>query len=202
MFCKTSMANLLFFQRCWSAILADAPALDKSDADLLISTCGYRVPFFFFAVLRGGQSGARLPPLYPIFFCFRQLFFLVASSLSPILRHRDITVYWFFLWCYFPSFPLTVTGYRLKICQQSFLLPQSPQPPNQVYIVSMPGQTRVLSCYVRTTITTSVSWREARVGVRTRPCGQGLRFRSRWFGAVFFAACDPVSALLMLVSAG
>ena len=85
------------------------------------ANCHVRLQSFFFAVLRGGQSGARLPPLlqcvhrklqkhcrrfeadnfnessdYRSFFCLRQLFFLVASSLSPILRHRDISVYLFF----------------------------------------------------------------------------------------------------------
>ena len=40
----------LFFQHCWSAIHADAPALDKSVADPLknpVATCGNRVFFVF-----------------------------------------------------------------------------------------------------------------------------------------------------------
>ena len=52
--------------RRWSAILADAPALDMSVVDLLknpVATCGYRV-FCFSQFLRGEKSGARLHSLF------------------------------------------------------------------------------------------------------------------------------------------
>ena len=81
-----------FFQHCWSAILADAPALDRSVADLLknpVATCGYR--FFCFSQFLRGPDFFASPKQMPKVSAEPRRILARAEVKQKILHHQTLT---------------------------------------------------------------------------------------------------------------